>query len=334
MKESRFPSDPLNRMVLAALACLLGCGVARGGDLKAVDLTPPKKAYAQEYVQPFNEKTEDSPDWVVIGPVGERDVRYEAAGLRITLPTGWKGDRPATGVRSRFRVKGDFEITLSFEILKEPDQADAGGNAGTRVNLGVIKDVPREDVTTVGRVMSPTNGRRFSGWALMWDGVTEKKVPHSISRPTKAMTGRLRLVRSGADVHYAFSDGFDAGFTYFKKFPFGAEDLAQVRIVANTGGEKAALDVRVTDFRIRADSIPDMPGAAVAVPAAAPGPGAAIPQAQAPPATADRGWLMAALLIGGAVVLVFAAVLVAGFLLFRRRGGQAPIANQNAKNKR
>jgi hypothetical protein len=43
---------------------------------------------------------------------------------------------------------------------------------------------------------------------------------------------------------------------------------------------------------------------------------------------------MAALLIGAAIVLVFAVALGAGFLLLRRRAKQAPAANQNAKGKR
>jgi hypothetical protein len=318
-----------NRVVLAVLACLLGCGVVRGqGDPKAVELTPPKKKYAQEYSQPFTGKTENIPGWEVLNSGAEQNVRFEAAGLRITLPPGLAGGHPVTGLITGFGVQGDFEITLSFEIIKEADE----GTNRTVLDLVITKDVPKADVATIGRLMSPKDGRRFIGWSSMWDNVTEKKVPHPISRPTKAMTGRLRLVRSGADLHYGFSEEFDGYFRYFKRFPFGPEDLRRVRIVGATGGDKATLDVRVTDFRIRADSIPNMP-AAVPVPAAVV-PQAAVPQADALTAPAGRGWLMAALLIGTALILVSAVALGVAFLLLRRRAVQAPAAKQNGKNKR
>ncbi len=241
-------------------------------------------------------------------------MRIEANGLHITLPPGWGAERPVTGLRSRFRVKGDFEMTLSFEILKEPEQADAGDKGGTRLDLGIIKDVPKEDVTNVGRTVLPASGKRFIGWASMWDSVAEKKVPHSISRPTQAMTGRLRLVRSGADLYYAFSDGFDGGFTCFKKFPFGAEDLLRVRIVAATGGAKASLHVRVTDFSIRADALPDWPaGELVAEPIPMP-----VSPVADPPRADGTHWFVAALLAGAVVALL--AVVGLGAILFLRAG--------------
>src|SRR5579884_1212669 len=35
-----------------------------------------------------------------------------------------------TGLSTTFGVKGDFEITMSFEVLKEPRPADAGEGTG------------------------------------------------------------------------------------------------------------------------------------------------------------------------------------------------------------
>jgi hypothetical protein len=61
--------------------------------------------------------------------------------MRITLPLGYPGTRPGTGLELASKVKGDFEITVNFEVLKEPDQVPAGGLA-TRVTLGVVLDMP------------------------------------------------------------------------------------------------------------------------------------------------------------------------------------------------
>jgi hypothetical protein len=280
-----------------------------------VDLSPPRKEYAQEYYQPFKGKTENSPGWNVLDPGAEQNVRFEAAGLRITLPPGREKGRPATGLMTDFGVKGDFEITLSFEILKE---ADPGTNRSI-LDLVITKDVPKSDVTTIGRLMGPQDGRRFMGWSNVWNDGNEKMVPHSISVPTKIMTGRLRLVRSGADVHYGFSDGFEGNFRYFKKFAFGPEDLRKVRVVGSTGGDKAALDVRVTDFRIRADAIPNMPAGA-APPVAQP---VAVPQAAVPPPARDSLVLALVLALGITVLLVLAAC---AFLFLRGRKQTLPSA--------
>jgi len=37
--------------------------------------------------------------------------------------------------------------------------------------------------------------------------------------------------------------------------PFGIQDVNEMRIVATTGGPRAALDARVTDLRIRANTV-------------------------------------------------------------------------------
>ena len=105
-------------------------------------------------------------------------------------------------------MKGDFEITLNFEILKEPEHADSGGVAGTRVTLGLIKDVPKQDVTTLNRSVL-TSGTRFVGWSSLWNSVTEKRDSHASNRPTNAKTGRLRLVRAGADLYYGTAEELD-----------------------------------------------------------------------------------------------------------------------------
>jgi hypothetical protein len=281
-----------------------------------VDLTPPRKEYAQEYYLPFKGKTENSPGWNVLDPGGEQNVRFEAAGLRITLPPGREKGRPATGLMSDFGAQGDFEITLSFEILKE---ADPGTNRSI-LDLLITKDVLKADVTTVGRLMAPQDGRRFIGWSNVWNDVNEKMVPHSISVPTKIMTGRLRLVRSGADVHYGFSDGFEGNFRYFKKFNFGPEDLRKIRIVGSTSGDQATLDVRVTDFWLRADAIPNMPAGAAALAMAQP---VAVPQAAVPPPARDSLILALAFALGVTVLLAVAAC---AFLFLRGRKQALPSA--------
>ncbi len=50
--------------------------------------------------------------------------------------------------------------------------------------------------------------------------------------------------------------------------PFGTEDLKNVRIVGSTGGPTIGLDVRITDWRIHAESLPKISAARTPVQAA------------------------------------------------------------------
>ena len=51
-------------------------------------------------------------------------------------------------------------------------------------------------------------------------------------------------------------------FTLLQEFPFGEADLKYVRLIGSTGGAKYSLDAVVTDLRIRAESLPDLPAPA------------------------------------------------------------------------
>src|SRR4051794_3669014 len=109
------------RFLLAGLVALAGPGLARR--FAAADGQERPKAEAPRLVEYYH-SFKDNPDarrgWEPLGPNAEEYAQFEPAGLRISLPAGWGGERPSTGVRRPIGVKGDFEITASFELLKEP----------------------------------------------------------------------------------------------------------------------------------------------------------------------------------------------------------------------
>jgi hypothetical protein len=285
--------------------------LTKPGPVKQVKFVPPPKDYAKSYLHPFKGGPGIYPGWDFEGPGAEQLVQFEAKGLLITLPQGWQGERPATGLRSRFGVKGDFEITMSFEILQEPRQEVAGTANSTRLNLAITKEAPKFNVTTISRSMSRTNGQRFVSWSSLWDEAEGRQRIESNNTATRATTGRLRLVRSGVEVFYGVSEGFEGEFTYFKKSLFGVEDIRNVRIMTSTGGKEASYDVRVTDLRIRADEIPNMPE----VPAAAK---VELQEGAPPPPPPRRGWIVAAVLLGVGLLVLLGAALGMWFYLQRR----------------
>ena len=178
----------------------------------------PTKDYAQGFVQPFKGGVRPE-GWNFTSRLAEQCVQFEQAGVRIALPAG---EPAAAGLRSGFGVKGDFEITVNFEVLKDPDPADVG-KAGTRFGLSLSLDTPRLDTpqsetATLNRSMA-THG--FSAWAR----TRHQAAPFSRSFAIPVTTGRLRLVRSGDELFYLAAVGAAEPFQFLTKCRFGAEDL-------------------------------------------------------------------------------------------------------------
>ena len=258
----------------------------------------PKRDYAKEYRQAFKETLPKTPGWDLMMPATTlEDVMPGSEGLRITMPLGHDGRRQGVGLATEFGVKGDFEITLRFEMLKEPDPADTVGMTG--LSLRVDLEDPTNDFASLSRNVAPKGNRFVSFVRRFVDGKgTNVKVV-----PTNAKTGQLRLVRTGSILsHYAAEEASD-DFVFLCEHPFGDADLRRICITGATGGPKSSLDVRVTDVRIRADSIPWQ---------------FATPLTPAPTGARTGGqWLLALLaVLGGAF---FLAVLLGAWFFLRRR---------------
>src|SRR5205085_710524 len=101
------------------------------------------------YYHAFLGSPQADPHFELTGPDAEDCVRLEPAGLRLALPTGHPGKRVGTGMVTTFPVRGDFEVTVGFEILKEPEPANTG--LGTGVFLGVDLDTAEYTRATLTR---------------------------------------------------------------------------------------------------------------------------------------------------------------------------------------
>ena len=90
-----------------------------------------------------------------------------------------------------------------------------------------------------------------------WVHSAEAKGPPNVKAfPAQEKIGRLRLSRLGDVVSYLASEGADKEFKLLRQFPFGTDDVREIRLSATNGREKAALDVRITELRVRAESLP------------------------------------------------------------------------------
>jgi hypothetical protein len=284
--------------------------------------TGPGTEGVQEYHFSLRGQPKEGEVWEFSGLDAERSVKFEPEGLRLTLPAGYAGHRPTTGASHPLRLRGTFELTVNYEILQEPDPADAGPRATPFFVQVVQGRAPGAGFT---RRVAPDEGLQFAAWAFRWDDdLGKNQVLWKHSPSTGAKKGRLRLARLGEAVSYAAAEGSATEFTPLGELPLADKDVTEVKLAGNTGGPRAALDVRFTDLHIRVG-----PAATGAPPAASRGV-AGNPDVAAPPGAANAGptsgpghphlWLLLGLL--GFLVLVLAPAAV----FWVRRGRRAPSA--------
>lgn len=288
----------------------------------------PAKTYAEDFHPALKGSADKVSELRIYGPEAGECVKFEPEGLRIRLPVGYPRPRPGTGVVTDFGIKGDFEITLSFEILSEPTT-----NVGPQreLRLVVVPDEPtlpevwhkaNQNRASLARICGGRNhaGPFFADVTKWNDEIPKDKWGNELFHKVethrthawaaKEKSGRLRLLRQGPMLFFHTSDG-DKNLRFFFEQEFGVKDLKNVRVLASTGGAAASFDVRITDLHIRADSFvrPIVPATAM-------------------PPDAGPDWL--AIAAGG-----FAAVLlllVVWFYVRKRRGaaqGQADISTAN-----
>jgi serine/threonine protein kinase len=243
----------------------------------------------------------------LIGPGADQCVKFEPEGLRITLPSNHpKGS--STGLSKKMVLKGDFEVLLDFEILKEPEAKDAG-DFGTRLAMTVGLDAPKEHGIKFTRAVRTEGGSQFIAFSSQWKNASEKLEKRNMVFSTTAKKGRFRLVRQGGVLFFWVSEDADTDFKLLREYRFSDEDLKFIRIVGSTGSPTAYLDARVWDLRIKGGNdhleAPTSP-------------------ANTPLKPEPKGYLAVALLIGLTITLSLAMAL--WFFVRQRRGKDIPSA--------
>jgi hypothetical protein len=225
---------------------------------------PPQRVFAREYRQSLQGLSEFPADWYFFGPDARESVRSEPAGLRFVLHEGGGSDgRPGTGLGIPIFVQGDFDISVDFEILRQPARLRAGPSQ-TRITLDAVLALPEAveqvSLATVTRRLLLWDGPQYFTWLRVWDDKAGKHRVDGHGFPATADSGRLRLVRSGSTIAYYVADGPNAPFKLLHQNSFGTGKLRAVQFNAATGGPDAAIDVRLTNLIIRADGLDNVRG--------------------------------------------------------------------------
>jgi hypothetical protein len=165
-------------------------------------------------------------------------VQFLPDGLRIHVPESFKIDpRAGVGVKTRFGLRGDFEITAAFADFRA--DAPPGGYGvglslylqGTKTNIHFARVIRADDT---------------QGLLWHWFGKEEGVWPCT----DKA--GRLRFTRLGTKLHYLWSPATEGDdFKEIQQCEYGASDIKFVRFAVFTAGALRDVDVRVLDLQIR-----------------------------------------------------------------------------------
>jgi WD40 repeat protein len=247
------------------------------------------KTFAKEYRNSLKSNADQKTGIKILaGPDGQNCVQFDAEGLRINLPNGYPKPRPGTGVITDFGVRGNFEITVGYEILPDPEPSVParkgaillkGGpfSKGAEVSLAILPyqaakpdlwlkaDQNRAylsrqlfDRASDGHYLAGLSHWNSESVKDAWGNeIFDKKetyVNHAV--PTEGKAGKLRLARMNSTLYFYASEADSPEFTLLHQDEFGTGDLKNVRLLATTSGPQTWLDVRLTDLTIRADELP------------------------------------------------------------------------------
>lgn len=213
---------------------------------------------SEEFVYEFRSAPTLHPALQLFGPSADLLARMESEGLRIRLPAQRPQPGSGVGITPRFAISGDFEITASYDLVSA-EQATKGRGSG--VSLYLVIGEPMQAAATLGRVNRPEEGESYVLWRALRKEKREGGDRMHIL-PAKVNTGKLRLARSGSQLHYLVAEGKSQDFRELAREEFARGDVRLLRLAANTGESPTALDVRLRDLRIRAERLPREPAAA------------------------------------------------------------------------
>jgi hypothetical protein len=173
-------------------------------------------------------------------------------GFRCTLPPGFDPVRYC-GLRLRFDLRGDFEITAGFQILSLPP-----GERGTHPGAKICLRDGQQEGAILERLHLHDGTKNFSACRVRAKG--EEKVYDCRNTPTEATSGRLRLRRAGTMIHYLFAPGDSKEFVELWATDFPETEIQQVELAAQAGGAPTGIDVLWTDLDVQADALVGIAG--------------------------------------------------------------------------
>ena len=211
-------------------------------------------AWDAEYHWDFQTGHFDNQSLVPMGRGAVNLMRPGPDGLRVFVPAGKHVE--SVGFCPRFKVRGDFEITVTYKVLKWTTP-ESGHGVGPSIYLRTDSEGP--PAAALGRVQRADGKHVYATFAArMVDG--DRQTQARLFE-TGTIEGGLRMVRSAETLQYLVADQPDADFRLLYEIELNDEELAMVRISVNQSDDATAADVLLKDLTIRAGDLPHLPSA-------------------------------------------------------------------------
>lgn len=208
-------------------------------------------AQADEIKQTFRGERYDLKLFRPTGANLTKTIRAEAQGLRLQLPAERPNSLPV-GLISRSGLHGDFEITVSFEIIRV-DRPKEGRGAG--LSIWMTQRTPEQDAATIAWLCTTEGERAFIANCASTKATGERDYQGAPPRPTKTTFGKLRFRRENGQLSYEVAEGASSQFQQLYQIEWSNADIDQIRIAADSGSSPTVVDVRLKEIVIRADEL-------------------------------------------------------------------------------
>ena len=271
---------------------------------------PPPLPVLTEFYQDLRASRVPTPPLAVFGAKPELAVRPDDRGLHVRVDANPEQTQ-RIGLDLHARVRGDFEITAAYEILRADRPKDGHG-----VGLCLIVDLDAAtgDVLELMRASRVHEGDVYGCCRKTVEAGKEQY--HHQWYPSGSRAGHLRLTRTGGELTYSARDGGADAFKVLQRLKCGTQDVKQVRFAAYMGFAQNSVDVILKDLRIA----PPGSGAVAAADPAEP--------AAEPPVAPTRGRFH--LILAGLLTLLLLLAAVFAFLFAGRRKRDARPARSAA----
>jgi len=177
---------------------------------------------------------------------GKAHGRQTPDGVRVTIPPGTD---VYCGVKAKFDLVGDFEITAAYTIKSMP-VPKVDSQAGVKLSA---RGADGQEVATVGQWVSRGGHFLKASKSLMQES---GKYRHDVrATPGMVTSGRLRLVRTGSMLECLVAEAPGDEFVEIRTLEFTPAKLNRIDLAAQTGGSLQGVDVVFTDLEIHTETL-------------------------------------------------------------------------------
>lgn len=215
-------------------------------------------ASADDYTWNFRNGHFDNLSLVPIGPGAVNLLRPTNDGLRISVPAGH--DVKSVGFSPRFKVRGDFEMTVEFTILNRTQpQSGSGTGPNIYLSMGSTKD----PAAALGRQLRPDGRDIYGVFAARVDA--GQRIPKAklfdVPNPAATTSGSLRLQRIKQQITYAVSDKSQPMFRSLATLDVSDADVTMLRVGLSQSDPQSAAEILIHNIHITATALPELPSA-------------------------------------------------------------------------